>query len=62
MIITEVDPKSDLRNKQRKRNQKAIDLLAIWIEEGDELEQRDTFEALKQGLNKHHSSGRAIYP
>lgn len=30
--------------------------------EGDAEEQRETFEALKQGLNENHTSDRVIYP
>ena len=44
------------------RNQKAIDLLNQWEQEGDESEQRETLEALKQGLNAHYSSSRTIFP
>ncbi len=47
---------------EQERRNKAIALLRSWREEGDEAEQRETFEALKQGLNAHHSSGRTIYP
>lgn len=42
--------------------EKARALLRKWDEEGDEEEQRETFEALKKGLNAHQSSGRIIYP
>jgi hypothetical protein len=37
-------------------------LLQSWIDEGDEEEQRDTFEALREGLNANHSSSRRIFP
>jgi hypothetical protein len=62
MVVTEAKPQELDRQKQREKNQKSIVLLRSWIEEGDEDEQRESFEALKQGLNAHHSSGRIIYP
>jgi hypothetical protein len=46
----------------QERRQAAILLLRSWREEGDETEQRETFEALRAGLNRHHSSRRRIYP
>ena len=36
--------------------------IQMWIDEGDEEEQRETFEALRQGLNESHSSYRKIFP
>ncbi len=47
---------------QRTRNNRAIELLRLWSEEGDEEEQRQTLEALKEGLNASHSSIRTIFP
>ena len=47
---------------QRARNQRAVELLRQWSEEGDEEEQRATLEALKEGLNASHSSYRTIFP
>jgi hypothetical protein len=44
------------------RNAAAIEMLRSWAEEGDEEEQRETFEALKEGLNQNHSSDRVIFP
>jgi hypothetical protein len=57
-----LDPEQAKRQAQREKNQKAIALIQSWIDEGDEDEQRDAFEALKHGLNAHHSSGRIIFP
>jgi hypothetical protein len=39
-------------------------LLQSWIDEGDEEEQRETFEALKNGLNETRAANgeRIIYP
>ena len=42
--------------------QAAIELLRRWREEGDAEEQRETFEALKAGLDENCSSGRRIFP
>ena len=47
---------------QRTRNRRASELLRQWSEEGDEEEQRETLEALKEGLNSSHSSNRTIFP
>ena len=47
---------------QANRNAKAIKLVQSWIDEGDEEEQRETFEALREGLNANHSSDRLIFP
>lgn len=48
--------------EQTDRNRRALDLLAKWDNEGDEAEQRETLEALKEGLNAHYSSDRKIFP
>ncbi len=39
-------------------------LLQSWIDEGDEEEQRETFEALKKGLNETREANgeRIIFP
>ena len=37
-------------------------LLQSWIDEGDEEEQKATLEAIRQGLNEHHSSCRVMFP
>ena len=48
--------------EQPDKYERVIALLDEWESEGDEQEQRETLEALKQGLNAHQSSGRVIYP
>jgi hypothetical protein len=40
----------------------AIDLIQSWIDEGDEEEQRETLEVLKNGLNVNRFSSRLIFP
>jgi len=62
MVTTEPRPEELERLKQREKNQKAIELLRSWVKDGDDEEQRSTFEALREGLNAHHSSGRIIFP
>ena len=62
MAVTEAEVRLEARRRQREKNQEAIRLLNAWVEEGDEHEQSDTFEALKEGLNAHQSSGRTVYP
>ena len=56
------DKEQSRRQVQREKNQRAIALIQSWIDQGDVDEQRESFEALKQGLNAHHSSGRQIFP
>jgi hypothetical protein len=43
-------------------NQAAIDLLRFWREEGDEEEQRETWEFLKQALDEDRLSNRPLFP
>jgi excisionase family DNA binding protein len=50
------------RLEQIQKNQGAIELLRKWREEGDEQEQREAFEALKQVLNEERKGYRLIYP
>jgi excisionase family DNA binding protein len=52
----------EARLKQIRKNQGAIELLRKWREEGDEEEQREAFEALKQVLNEERKGYRLIYP
>jgi predicted DNA-binding protein len=61
-IIESPFPQRVIEEAQRARNQRAIELLRELREEGDEQEQRETFEALKEGLNASHSSYRTIFP
>jgi regulator of protease activity HflC (stomatin/prohibitin superfamily) len=51
-----------LRQERIERNQAAIRLLQSWIDEGDEEEQRETFEALKKGLEENRLSNRPLFP
>jgi hypothetical protein len=43
-------------------NQAAIELLRSWREEGDEEEQRETWEFLKQALDEDRLSNRPLFP
>lgn len=47
---------------QETRRTEAIALLQSWVEDGDAEEQRETFKAVRSGLNAHHSSDRIIFP
>lgn len=40
----------------------AIDLLQTWIDEGDEVEQRETGEYLVRALDEDRPSMRRLYP
>ena len=48
--------------EQRQRNQAAIELLRKWVEEGDEEEQRETFEYLQKALDEDRLSNRPLFP
>jgi hypothetical protein len=43
-------------------NQAAIDLLRSWREEGDETDQRETWEFLKEALDDDRLSDRPLFP
>jgi hypothetical protein len=44
------------------RNQAAIELLRSWREEGDEQEQRETWEFLQKALDEDRLSDRPLFP
>lgn len=44
------------------KRRRAIELLRQWREEGDEEEQRETWEALKKGLDENRTSYRKLFP
>ena len=43
-------------------NQAALDLLRSWREDGDEDEQRETWEFLQQALDEDRLSERPLFP
>ena len=43
-------------------NQAALDLLRSWREDGDEDEQRETWEFLQQALDEDRLSDRPLFP
>jgi hypothetical protein len=43
-------------------NQAAIELLRSWREEGDEVEQRETWQFLQQALDHDRLSNRPLFP
>jgi hypothetical protein len=48
--------------QQRAKNAAARELLRTWSEDGDEQEQRETFEAIAEGLNAERKGVRQHYP
>jgi len=58
---SEVDPEV-ARAEQIKKNQAAIELLRSWREYGDEQEQTETWEYLRQALNEDRLSNRPLFP
>ncbi len=48
--------------EQTKRNQAVIELLRQWREEGDEQEQTETAEYLRQVLDEDRLSNRPLFP
>jgi excisionase family DNA binding protein len=48
--------------EQARKNQAAIELLRSWREEGDEQEQRETWEYLKKALDEDRLSDRKLFP
>jgi uncharacterized protein YchJ len=48
--------------EQKKKNQAAIELLRSWRDEGDEEEQRETWEFLKKALDEDRWSYRKLFP
>jgi prevent-host-death family protein len=45
----------------KSNNQKALELLKIWEQEGDEQEQTETLEYLSQFLAQDHFSNRSLF-
>ena len=43
-------------------NQAALDLLRSWREEGNEAEQRETWDFLQQALDEDRLSSRPLFP
>ncbi len=50
------------RSQQIKKNQAAIELLRSWREEGDEEEQKETGDYLRQVLDEDRLSNRSLFP
>jgi excisionase family DNA binding protein len=48
--------------EQARKNQAAIELLDSWLVEGDEEEQRETWEYLKKALDEDRLSNRKLFP
>lgn len=51
-----------LSQTERERREKAIALVQSWIDEGDEQEQRETWEYLVRVLDEDRISARKLFP
>jgi hypothetical protein len=63
--ITELDNNSEKHHEielRKQRNASLIALLDEWRNEGDEAEQRETWEFLKQALDEDRPSYRKLFP
>ena len=47
---------------ERERREKAIALVQSWIDDGDEKEQKETFEYLVRVLDEDRTSARKLFP
>jgi hypothetical protein len=57
-----VDSEAEERRLQIERNQAAIRLLRSWREEGDEQEQKETWEFIRRALDEDRLSDRKLFP
>ena len=57
-----VDSEEVERKLQVERNQAAIRLLRSWREEGDEQEQKETWEFIRRALDEDRLSDRKLFP
>jgi hypothetical protein len=63
-LMPEIDKKiiqSYRRPVWKKPDAEAIDRLMEALMQGDEAEQRETFEALKRGLDEHRPEGYKLF-
>lgn len=60
MLGTDVG--AQIRAEQIRKNQRAIELLRSWLEEGDEEEHRETGEYLMKALDEDRMSYRKLFP
>jgi prevent-host-death family protein len=59
-LETIIERKKELE-PTKSNNQKALELLKTWEEEGDEQEQTETLEYLSQSLEQDHFSNRSLF-
>jgi prevent-host-death family protein len=59
-LETIIETKKELE-PTKSNNQKALELLKMWEEEGDEQEQTETLEYLSQSLEQDHFSNRSLF-
>lgn len=59
-LETIIEVKKELE-PTKTNNKKALELLKIWEQEGDEQEQTETLEYLSQSLEQDHFSNRSLF-
>ena len=59
-LETIIENKKELE-PTKSNNKKALELLKMWEEEGDEQEQTETLEYLSQSLEQDHFSNRSLF-
>jgi prevent-host-death family protein len=59
-LETIIERKKELE-PTKSNNKKALELLKMWEEEGDEQEQTETLEYLSQSLEQDHFSNRSLF-
>ncbi|BAZ80379.1 type II toxin-antitoxin system prevent-host-death family antitoxin [Sphaerospermopsis kisseleviana CS-549] len=59
-LETIIETKKELE-PTKSNNQKALELLKMWEQEGDEQEQTETLQYLSQSLEQDHFSNRSLF-
>ena len=59
-LETIIERKKELE-PTKSNNKKALELLKMWEQEGDEQEQTETLEYLSQSLEQDHFSNRSLF-
>ena len=59
-LETIIETKKELE-PTKSNNKKALELLKMWEQEGDEQEQPETLEYLSQSLEQDHFSNRSLF-
>ena len=61
-LIEEGLPEEVPAERERPRRSATAELIQSWIDEGDEQEQQETFEILRQELHANHAPFRTVFP